>query len=64
MTQTTTIKKPSRATVLFLCAVMAAAAVGAVIGGDVHRQVRESQAATSGRVAAPADAVVFTGKTY
>lgn len=64
MIQTTTIKKPSRATILFLCGVVAAAAVGTVIGGDVHRQMRESQAAASARAAQPAEAVVFSGKTY
>lgn len=63
MTQTTTIKKPSRANVLILCAVMSAAAVGAVIGGEVHRQIRQG-AALDGGVQAAAKPVAYTGKSY
>lgn len=63
MTQTTTMKKPSRATVLILCAVMSAAGVGAVIGGEVHRQIRQEAARDGGALLA-AKPVAYTGKSY
>lgn len=63
MNQMNTMKKQRRSTVLILCAVIGAAAVGTVVGGHIYGQARQA-AATGGDVPASAGAVVYTGETY
>lgn len=63
MNQMNTVKRQRRSTVLIVCALIGAAAVGTIIGGHINGQLRE-EAAPRGGIPASAGGVVYTGETY